>query len=125
MAMGRAAWAIDVDARPAAAWFEDALRTFREIDEPAGIGSMLGPIEGRRSRGGGFVPEVRVIEFAGDGRVQFTNLIPASSGLVVGTAAEARAMNLNLAEWFFAVSAPSPSIPVGTATLTLGPPTKK
>src|SRR5262249_20172320 len=26
IAMGRAAWAIDVDARPAAAWFEDALR---------------------------------------------------------------------------------------------------
>jgi tetratricopeptide (TPR) repeat protein len=42
MAMGRAAWAIDVDARPAAAWFEDALRIFGEIDAPVGIGSMLG-----------------------------------------------------------------------------------
>jgi predicted ATPase len=42
MVMGRAAQAIDVDARPAAAWFEDALRIFREIDEPAGIGSILG-----------------------------------------------------------------------------------
>ena len=42
MAMGRAAWAIDVDARLPAAWFEDALRIFREIDEPAGIGWMLG-----------------------------------------------------------------------------------
>ncbi len=42
MAMGRAAGAIDVDARPAAAWFEDALRIFREINEPAGIGSILG-----------------------------------------------------------------------------------
>ena len=41
MAMGRAAWAIDVDTRPAAAWFEDALRIFREVDEPAGIGWML------------------------------------------------------------------------------------
>jgi predicted ATPase/class 3 adenylate cyclase len=60
MAMGRAAWAIDVDARPAAAWFEDALRAFREIDEPAGIGSMLiflawdqlkaGDLEGAASR---------------------------------------------------------------------------
>jgi tetratricopeptide (TPR) repeat protein len=39
MAMGRAACAID--ARPAAAWFEDALRIFREVDEPAGIGWML------------------------------------------------------------------------------------
>jgi hypothetical protein len=42
MAMGRAAWVIDVDARPAAAWFEDALRIFREIDEPYGISWMLG-----------------------------------------------------------------------------------
>ena len=42
IAMGRAAWAIDVDARPAAAWFEDALRIFREVDEPVGIGWMLG-----------------------------------------------------------------------------------
>jgi hypothetical protein len=41
MAMGRAAWAIDVDARPAAAWFEDALQIFREVDEPTGIGWML------------------------------------------------------------------------------------
>jgi len=40
--MGRAAWNIDVDAHPAAAWFEDALRIFREIDEPGGIGWMLG-----------------------------------------------------------------------------------
>ncbi len=39
--MGRAAWVIDVDARPPAAWFEDALRIFREIDEPAGIGWVL------------------------------------------------------------------------------------
>ena len=60
MAMGRAAWAIDVDARPPAAWFEDALRIFREIDEPAGIGWMLsflaeeqfkaGDMEGAASR---------------------------------------------------------------------------
>ena len=60
MAMGRAAWAIDVDARPPAAWFEDALRIFREVDEPAGIGWMLallaedqlraGDLEGAASR---------------------------------------------------------------------------
>jgi predicted ATPase len=41
MALGRAAWVIDVDARPPAAWFEDGLRIFREVDEPAGIGWML------------------------------------------------------------------------------------
>src|SRR5262249_59399247 len=41
MTMGRAAWAVDVDARPAGAWFEDALRIFREVDEPAGIGWAL------------------------------------------------------------------------------------
>jgi predicted ATPase len=41
--LGRAAArAIDVDARPAAAWFEDALRIFREVDELLGIGWMLG-----------------------------------------------------------------------------------
>jgi predicted ATPase/class 3 adenylate cyclase len=41
--LGRAAAAraIDVDARPAGAWFEDALRIFREVDEPVGIGWML------------------------------------------------------------------------------------
>jgi tetratricopeptide (TPR) repeat protein len=60
MALGRAAWAIDVDARPPAAWFEDALRIFREVDEPAGIGWTLsflgqehlkaGDIEGVASR---------------------------------------------------------------------------
>jgi predicted ATPase/class 3 adenylate cyclase len=42
VAMGLAAWDIDVDARPPAAWYEDALRIFREVDEPAGIGWMLG-----------------------------------------------------------------------------------
>jgi predicted ATPase/class 3 adenylate cyclase len=41
VAMGRAAWAIDVDARPPVGWFEDALSIFREVDEPAGIGWML------------------------------------------------------------------------------------
>jgi non-specific serine/threonine protein kinase len=41
MAMGRAAGNVDVDARPAAAWFEDALRIFRELDEPVGIGRLL------------------------------------------------------------------------------------
>jgi hypothetical protein len=42
MFIGRAArWVIDVDARPAGAWFEDALRICRDIDEPAGIGSTL------------------------------------------------------------------------------------
>jgi predicted ATPase/tetratricopeptide (TPR) repeat protein len=60
MQMGRAAWLIDVDARPATAWFEDALLIFREIDEPAGIGWMLsfladeqfkaGDIEGTATR---------------------------------------------------------------------------
>jgi predicted ATPase/class 3 adenylate cyclase len=40
--IGRAARGIDVDARPAAAWFEDALRIFREVDESTGIGWMLG-----------------------------------------------------------------------------------
>jgi tetratricopeptide (TPR) repeat protein len=42
MAMGCAARGIDVDARPAAAWFEDALQAFREVDEPVGIGGTLG-----------------------------------------------------------------------------------
>jgi predicted ATPase len=41
MAMGRAAWAIDVDARPSAAWWEDALEIFRDVNEPTGIGWML------------------------------------------------------------------------------------
>src|SRR5262245_17434415 len=41
MAMGRAAWAIDVDARPAAAWLEDALGIFRETNEAAAVGWML------------------------------------------------------------------------------------
>jgi len=35
--MGSFAQDIDVDARPATAWSEDALRIFREIQEPAGI----------------------------------------------------------------------------------------
>ena len=60
VAMGRAAWAIDVDARPPAAWLEDALRSFAEVDEPAGLGSTLillawdrlkaGDLEGATSR---------------------------------------------------------------------------
>jgi tetratricopeptide (TPR) repeat protein len=60
VAMGRAAWGIDVDARPAVAWFEDALQIFREIDEPAGIAWLLtflgeeqfkvGDLEGAASR---------------------------------------------------------------------------
>ena len=60
MAMGRAAWSIDVDARQPTAWFEDALRIFREIDESAGVGWMLsllaeeqlkaGDVEGAASR---------------------------------------------------------------------------
>src|SRR5262249_37291455 len=41
MAMGRAAWFIDVDGRPASAWFADALHIFREIGEQAGVGWML------------------------------------------------------------------------------------
>jgi non-specific serine/threonine protein kinase len=41
MAMGRAAWWIDVDGRPARAWFEEALPIFREVGEQAGIGFML------------------------------------------------------------------------------------
>ena len=60
MALGRAAWAIDVDSRPAAAWFEDALRILREADEPFGVGWVLiflagdqlkvGDLEGAASR---------------------------------------------------------------------------
>ena len=41
MTMGRAAEAIDVDARPPRAWFEEALSIFREIGERFGIGWML------------------------------------------------------------------------------------
>ena len=41
MSMGRAAWSIDVEGRPASAWFEQALRIFREVGEPAGIGWTL------------------------------------------------------------------------------------
>jgi tetratricopeptide (TPR) repeat protein len=41
VAMGVAAWDVDVDARPPMAWFDDALRIFRESDEPAGIGWAL------------------------------------------------------------------------------------
>src|SRR5262245_15948578 len=41
MAMGRAAWWIDVDGRPAGAWFADALHIFREVGEQAGVGWML------------------------------------------------------------------------------------
>jgi predicted ATPase len=41
MAMGRAAWAMDVDGRPPAAWWEDALQIFRELNESTGIGWML------------------------------------------------------------------------------------
>jgi predicted ATPase len=52
MAMGRAAWAIDVDARPAAAWFEDGLRIFRELDDPTGIGWMLTFLAGERLKAG-------------------------------------------------------------------------
>jgi len=52
MALGRAAWAIDVDARPAAAWFEEALRIFRHVDEPAGIGWMLGFLAEERVKAG-------------------------------------------------------------------------
>jgi tetratricopeptide (TPR) repeat protein len=58
--MGRAARGIDVDARPAAAWFEDALQAFREVDEPVAIGATLnllaeeqlkvGDLEGAESR---------------------------------------------------------------------------
>jgi tetratricopeptide (TPR) repeat protein len=40
-AMGRAAWAIDVDVRLPGAWFEDALSIFREVGERIGIGWML------------------------------------------------------------------------------------
>ena len=42
VAIGRAAQDIDVDSRPAAAWFEDALRIFREVGDPVGIGTVLG-----------------------------------------------------------------------------------
>jgi tetratricopeptide (TPR) repeat protein len=52
MAMGRAAKAIDVDARPPAAWFEDALRIFREVDEPGGIGWVLGSLAEEQCRAG-------------------------------------------------------------------------
>src|SRR5262249_11624747 len=52
MAMGRAAWAIDVDARPPAAWWEDALQIFREVDEPAGIGSALVLLAQEQFKGG-------------------------------------------------------------------------
>jgi non-specific serine/threonine protein kinase len=41
MAMGRAASWINLDGRPASAWFADALHIFREIGEQAGIGLML------------------------------------------------------------------------------------
>src|SRR5262249_60580112 len=41
MAMGRAAWATDVDTRLSAARYEGALRIFREIDQADGIGWML------------------------------------------------------------------------------------
>jgi predicted ATPase len=60
MGVGRIAWAIDVDARLPTAWFEDALRIFREIDESVGIGWTLvflaeeqlkaGDLEGAASR---------------------------------------------------------------------------
>jgi non-specific serine/threonine protein kinase len=60
MGIGRIAWGIDVDARLPTAWFEDALRIFREIDEPVGIGWTLvflaeeqlkaGDLEGAASR---------------------------------------------------------------------------
>src|SRR5262249_14844733 len=46
MAMGRAAWWIDVDGRPAAAWFADALQIFREVGEQAGIGFILSILAG-------------------------------------------------------------------------------
>src|SRR5262249_1938488 len=49
--MGRAAaLAIDVDARPAAVWFADAPRIFREGDEPLGIGWVLRPLAGGRTK---------------------------------------------------------------------------
>jgi tetratricopeptide (TPR) repeat protein len=38
MGLGRAAQSVDVDGRSAAAWFEESLRIFREVDEPSGIG---------------------------------------------------------------------------------------
>jgi predicted ATPase len=41
MAMGRAAWSTEVEGRTPSAWFEDALRIFREVGEPAGIGWLL------------------------------------------------------------------------------------
>jgi predicted ATPase len=52
MVMGHAAVAIDVDARPASAWFEEALRTFREIDETAGIGLVLSRLAEEQWRAG-------------------------------------------------------------------------
>src|SRR5262249_55502180 len=42
VAMGLAAWDIDVDSRLPDAWYGDALRIFREVDEPGGIGWVLG-----------------------------------------------------------------------------------
>jgi predicted ATPase len=52
MAMGRAAWFIDVDGRPARAWFADALQIFREIDDQAGIGTILSMLAGESYEAG-------------------------------------------------------------------------
>jgi predicted ATPase len=52
MTMGRAAQDIDIDARPPAAWFEDALRIFREVDDPTGIGTVLALLAEERFKAG-------------------------------------------------------------------------
>jgi predicted ATPase len=39
--LGRAAMAVDIDARTATSWFEEALCRFREVAEPTGIGWCL------------------------------------------------------------------------------------
>jgi hypothetical protein len=41
MWLGRAAWALDVEARSSTSWLEEALCRFREVNEPAGIGWTL------------------------------------------------------------------------------------
>jgi predicted ATPase len=62
-AMGRAAWAIDVDARPPQAWFEEALSIFREVGEPFGIGWMLAFLADEAHEAGEFeVSESRAVE---------------------------------------------------------------
>jgi predicted ATPase len=87
-AMGRAAWAIDVDARPPQAWFEEALSIFREAGEPFGIGWMLAFLADEAHEAGEFeVSESRAVEALSIGTSSGMLQVVAESRRILATLA--------------------------------------